>query len=284
MSFFDDYDILGGLADLVTAPLKMADKALFGDEGEVGGLLGTPIQAVLDNPDEVLTTAAAIVATAGTAALAVGTGGVSGLVGVAGRVGSITATRAVGAALAGSSTGYARSAIAPAVRISAAQAASYGVAGFVAREAAAHVVDNYVRETVTPVEGSIVYCDLAGIIEHSGIYVGGGRIVHLDGSGAIQLVTYDEFMRRLGGANPSLSIYVACRGTVPVGDAGSAARARDMVGSCRSYSILLDNCHQFTSGCITGDFENSDNFWYLTKGAAERRYGIDNWRVWRNPA
>ena len=51
-------------------------------------------------------------------------------------------------------------------------------------------IDNEIRDTVYPVMGSVVYCDLAfGHAEHSGIYIGNDQIVHLDGSGDIEIVT-----------------------------------------------------------------------------------------------
>lgn len=48
-------------------------------------------------------------------------------------------------------------------------------------------------------------------------------------------------------------------------DESNAKRAECMVGNYRDYNLLIDNCHQFTSGCITGNFENSDNFTLFLK-------------------
>jgi hypothetical protein len=53
-----------------------------------------------------------------------------------------------------------------------------------------------------------------------------------------------------------------------------------MVGSSRAYNLLLDNCHQFTSGCLSGDFENPSNFMYFLKGDAEKYLKCNEWRVW----
>ena len=33
-------------------------------------------------------------------------------------------------------------------------------------------IDNVIRDKVTPVPGSVVYCELAYAVEHSGIYIG----------------------------------------------------------------------------------------------------------------
>ncbi|MNE00608.1 hypothetical protein D3C80_930220 [compost metagenome] len=53
-----------------------------------------------------------------------------------------------------------------------------------------------------------------------------------------------------------------------------------MVGQTRSYNFLLDNCHQFTSGCLTGDFENSSNFLWMMKDEAKKTLSVNNWRFW----
>jgi hypothetical protein len=143
------------------------------------------------------------------------------------------------------------------------------------------IYDNVFRDKVFPVNGSIVYCELLfGYAEHSGVYIGDGIIVHLDGSGKIEMVTHQEFLDRLGGLNSAVSIYVSCNYSLPVGDAEISIRAKSMVGKERDYNILLDNCHQFTSGCITGDFENSDNFLFFLKHTAKNKLNANTWRVW----
>ena len=80
-----------------------------------------------------------------------------------------------------------------------------------------------------------------------------------------------------------MSIYVSCNDTTPVGGELIAQRARSMVGNKRNYSLLLDNCHQFTSGCLTGDFDNADNFLWFLKQTATRKINSNTWRVWKTP-
>lgn len=143
-------------------------------------------------------------------------------------------------------------------------------------------VDNVIRDNVQPVKGSVVYCDLAlGYAEHSGIYVGDDSIAHLDGSGRIEIVSPTAFLNRLNGWNSAISIYVSCRGSEAVGAINAAERALRMAGSSRSYNVVLDNCHQFSSGCITGEFDNSDNFLWMLKHTAEKHIYSDTWRVWQ---
>lgn len=142
-------------------------------------------------------------------------------------------------------------------------------------------VDNVIRDKVIPKPGSIVYCELAfGNAEHSGVYIDSDNIVHLDGSGAIEAVSPKTFLNRLGGFNSAVSIYVSCKDEFSVGNKSVADRALSMVGKSRKYNIIMDNCHQFTSGCISGNFENSDNFLWMLKDTASKDLGSNTWRVW----
>lgn len=158
--------------------------------------------------------------------------------------------------------------------------AAPSLSGFVLKGLADSVIDNHVRKRVKPVMGSILYCDLALVVEHSGIYVGNGKIAHLDGSGKIEIVTARQFLKRLGGLNPASSIYVSCNEETAVGSSRIGHLARAMAGGERSYNVILDNCHQFASGCITGNFDNADNFLWMLKHTAENELNTNNWRVW----
>lgn len=143
------------------------------------------------------------------------------------------------------------------------------------------IVDNLIREKVNPVVGSIVYCDLAaGQAEHSGIYIGNNRIVHLNGDGVIESVTPDKFMNRLDGLNTAISIYVSCHKGQAVGNLEVAERAKRQIGRKRDYSLIFDNCHQLTSGCLSGNFDNSCNFFTFLKDEVCDIIGGDEWRVW----
>ena len=139
-----------------------------------------------------------------------------------------------------------------------------------------------IREKVSSPEiGSIVYCDLmAGYADHSGIYIGNNKIVHLDGSGYVECVTPKQFMARLGGFGTAISIYVSCDDEDAVGSSLVAKRAKEQIGKYRNYNFLLDNCHQFVSGCLHGDFENHHNFLWMLKDEAKLYLGINTWRVW----
>jgi hypothetical protein len=145
-------------------------------------------------------------------------------------------------------------------------------------------VDNVIRDKVSePAIGSVLYCDLAGGLgEHSGIYIGNDQIVHLNGNGRIEIANPYQFLNRLGGNNPAVTIYVSCTEETPVGCKIAAQRARSMVGESRNYNVILDNCHQFTSGCLTGNWENADNFVMFLKLTTSNTLGSNNWRSWEH--
>ncbi|WP_210766253.1 lecithin retinol acyltransferase family protein [Salinicola sp. MIT1003] len=135
------------------------------------------------------------------------------------------------------------------------------------------------RNQVKPVAGSIVYCDLHfGWMEHSGVYIGKGKIVHLNGKGVVEAVTAKQFLAGKTGYN----IYVSCKGEKPVGSDKVAERARERIGMEKGYNFILDNCHEFTAGCLTGEIPNPNNFVWMLKHEVEKAYGSDNWRFWNN--
>lgn len=131
---------------------------------------------------------------------------------------------------------------------------------------------------VEPVKGSVVYCDLVGVVEHSGIYIGNGKIVHLNGKGKIEIVSPESFVSK---ARDKESIYVSSNEkSKAIGSRNIAELAKSMVGKERSYNVILDNCHQFTSGCITGEFENGNNYLWMLKQTAETHMNATRWLAW----
>jgi len=133
------------------------------------------------------------------------------------------------------------------------------------------------RDQVTPAAGSIVYTDLLfGYAEHSGIYIGRNKIVQLNGNGIVSVVTPEEFIT--GGTG--VHIYVSCIDGFAVGSPVVAKRAKNMLKSQRDYHFILSNCHQFSAGCLTGDFENASSFLWMLKSECETCLGSNAWRIW----
>ena len=143
------------------------------------------------------------------------------------------------------------------------------------------VLDQYARPTVEPVRGSLLYCDLAAFtLEHSGIYIGHHQIVHLGGDGCIEVVSPEQFLARLNGYNFARTIYVACQQNNPAGNEHIARRAENMVGSRRQYNVLMDNCHQFSAGCLSGNFDNHDNYMWRLRLAAHKYLQANQFLAW----
>lgn len=149
------------------------------------------------------------------------------------------------------------------------------------------LIDNFVRDKAQPVIGSILYCNLGTgqiTVEHTGIYIGNGEIVELQGKGKggkIAIVNRQQFLE--GRSLDSQSIWVACHGnsSQAIGDQSIAQRAQAEVGSTRNYHLLKENCHRFTSGCITGNFNNSDTLFIKLRDTIRQKWGHHTWRVWK---
>lgn len=201
---------------------------------------------------------------------------VLGAVGVAGAVIAapvVFPLAAAGAAFAGPASGP--------VSIIATRIVPHLITGIVGNFAESFI-DNVLREKVSqPAIGGVVYCDLAFAVEHSGIYIGGGNIIHLDGSGRVEKVSAHEFIRRLGGWNNAISIYTACSGTVPAGLVAAAAYAKRQVGRVLDYGLVAENCHRFTASCLMGKKAPvACNTLTSVKALNFKNFGISSWRIW----
>ena len=144
-------------------------------------------------------------------------------------------------------------------------------------------VQMFVKDHVTPVRGSIVCCDLAGAFEHSGVYVGNGKIIHRDGDGYLDSVSPDTFLKRLSGLNPAVTIFVSCRGDTPVGGEEIACRAEKAMcdKTFAGYDLLSKNCHHFCQYCLTGKKDNGTldfTFSHLVE-TARSVLNMNAWRV-----
>lgn len=170
--------------------------------------------------------------------------------------------------------------------------------GLAVKDAAVRLRAYFAGTVADLVEGCAVYQDLdvpvlGGVPEHSGIHVGACEIVSLSKDGRIVKEGTREFLE--GGWNRF--IWVSCKGDAAVGSTRVAERARAKIGRARDYNLFLDNCHQFTSGCLTGNFENNDNLSGVGLGGVvaelatnselpsldktiSRVLGADNWRIW----
>jgi hypothetical protein len=161
-----------------------------------------------------------------------------------------------------------------------------------------YFIDSTFRDKVTPVPGSVVYCDLWLAVEHSGIHVEGGRISNIVVDGVaeseVQLSDARDFTTKslLGR-----KIYVSCNKDGPVGHDVVADHAAGQLGERSFYGLVIKNCHQFSTGCVKHLERTAglslldhalamlpDDTWEPTmaalKKAARQKLGATKWRLW----
>lgn len=148
-----------------------------------------------------------------------------------------------------------------------------------------------IEDDYEPPPGTVVYCEL-GPVEHSGIYVGSGKIVHLNRFGEIKSVepktftdsiaTMDEIILVPYDGNAEFSDE-SWKYSGAVGNKYIANNAMAMIGRKREYNFILDNCHQFCAGCITEDYDNAVNFLWMLKALLQKEINLGDpilWFVW----
>ena len=140
-------------------------------------------------------------------------------------------------------------------------------------------IDALLIHNVRPAIGSVVYCNLAVVAEHTGIYVGRNKIVHLNGNGRIEKVSAESFCERLGGKNPAFTIFCPTDGQgKPFGDKLVAEYALNCVGRVVDYNPAFNNCHCFTASCLERQARFCPSFAALEILVAAK-YGACNWRA-----
>jgi uncharacterized protein with von Willebrand factor type A (vWA) domain len=170
-------------------------------------------------------------------------------------------------------------------------------------KATKYFIDSTFREPVTPVLGSALYCDLWVAVEHSGIYVGDGRISNIVVDGVAEsTVSYSYAADFTSKSKLGRKIYVSCNSHGAVGDLSVANGAESHIGERAFYGLVFKNCHQFSTKCVnyasqvpreTGLFERGFDYvaslvpietWEPTlgelKSTARKQLGTTKWRLW----
>lgn len=135
-------------------------------------------------------------------------------------------------------------------------------------------------QRVKPSLGSIVYCDLPFGLEHTGIYVGRNRIVHLDGNGKIVSTSPQKFIQRLEGWDDSLDVYVSCAGEKAIHNKELASIARSYAGLTTGYNIAIYNCHNFVASSITLEDSPRLMTFTLLQEIMRKKLGFTEWNIW----
>ena len=120
------------------------------------------------------------------------------------------------------------------------------------------VADDYVQ---FPPPGTPLIVDLFGIVEHSGIYLGGGLVAELFGDNLLREVSLREFVEGEKGSwvRTGKRIFAACAKAD-----GTALHSEYAVENARAYirrkrtvryDLFRNNCHLFSISCISGNFQ-----------------------------
>lgn len=170
-------------------------------------------------------------------------------------------------------------------------------------KAVKYFIDSTFREPVTPVLGSVLYCDLWVAVEHSGIYISDGKISNIVVDGlAESTVSFSTASNFTSKSKLGRKIYVSCNSHGAVGDLSVAKGAENHIGERAFYGLVFKNCHQFSTKCVNystqapqevGLFERGFNFatslvpletWEPTlaalKDTARNQLGTTKWRLW----
>lgn len=105
-----------------------------------------------------------------------------------------------------------------------------------------YFIDSKFRDQTLPIPGSVLYSDLWLAVEHSGIYVGAGRISNIVVEGAaesaVRLSTARSFTSK---SKLGRKIYVSCDRRGAVGDSSVANGAEAHVGEQAFYGLVIKN-------------------------------------------
>lgn len=165
---------------------------------------------------------------------------------------------------------------------------------------AKYFIDSKFRKKVTPVPGSVLYCDLLLAVEHSGIHVENGNISNIVVDGiAESTIMLDDAESFTTKSILGRKIYVSSNTHGAVGNKRVANFANAQVGKQAFYGYLVKNCHHFSAKCVsvTGDKELSQSLLQrglsimlpnetsepsmaALKKAAKRKLGATKWLLW----
>ena len=163
-------------------------------------------------------------------------------------------------------------------------------------------IDASFRDSVTPQPGSVLYCDLWGGAEHSGIYVGNDKISNIEVDGIAQSTVRLSSPRDFTSKSwMGQQIYVSCDASGAVGDPDVASGASSHVGEQAFYGLIFKNCHAFSTRCVNyaqaqkksasiadrlfsavglSDIESWECTIRKLKETAQHKLGATKWRLW----
>jgi hypothetical protein len=137
-------------------------------------------------------------------------------------------------------------------------------------------LDNIFESDIEPKAGSILAIALGVVFEHTGIYIGNGKVIELYGNGNINQISLKQFLSGAYLPNPSdldkiartgVNIYTACANGEVIADSKIAERAILIKKKCQhvGYNVFSNNCHMFSGFCLFGkDFQKNTGVRFFT--------------------
>ncbi|MBY5993958.1 hypothetical protein [Ferrimonas balearica] len=119
---------------------------------------------------------------------------------------------------------------------------------------------------VTPTPGTLMACHVFGVVEHTGIWLGGDCIAELHGSGLVRGVSAQRFLHNRSGAT------IFCLSDSrhrALGSERAAERAAKALFTYRDYHLRRNNCHRFVWACLSGQEQVIPSFSALNRLLAE---------------
>lgn len=111
-------------------------------------------------------------------------------------------------------------------------------------------IDDNLRLKVTPIPGSVVYTDLDGEFEYSGIIGTDGEIITLreinSNSTSVKKVSIEDFIAE----SENKKVYVSSNFIGAVGNKSVALGAEKHIGDVDMYRCTFENSHSFTQKCL----------------------------------
>ena len=124
-----------------------------------------------------------------------------------------------------------------------------------------------------PRAGVPLLVSLAGMTEHSGIFLGRSRVAELNGNGRLMDVSLSEFVNGQVGDKANVRwgtrIFAACDDSTgrPLESLKVAHIARDFVAKVKrvKYNLFNNNCHLFSASCVRGELLDGRSWaeWFM---------------------
>lgn len=128
-------------------------------------------------------------------------------------------------------------------------------------------------QTVKPVNGAIICCEVYGVLDHTGIWVE-DSIIELNGNGLVRSISPERFLADRSGE----VAYIACDATgSPMISENTQINAVKHIYQYRNYDLFSNNCHRFVWEMLSDIREPVHSFTDLNKRLSAFHQGPVSW-------